>query len=125
MLTLTAPTNSQHGGKLRRSFLKASLLGIGGAAIPSVVGQPTPVFAQAATSRTAIIQIFLSGGPSQHDTFDPKPDAPAEYRGPFQSIPTRLPDVRVTEYFPRIAGLTDKLTILRSVYHGDGSHHHA
>jgi hypothetical protein len=67
----------------------------------------------------------LSGGPSQHDTFDPKPDAPSEFRGPFQSIPTRLPGVRVTELFPSVAELMDKLTILRSVHHGDGSHHHS
>src|SRR5436305_894010 len=112
MLTLTAPNDSTHGGTSRRSFLKTGVLGVGGIAIPGALGQRADAV-DATSPRTAIIQIFLSGGPSQHDTFDPKPDAPAEFRGPFQSIPTRLPGVRVTELFPRIAGLMDKLTILR------------
>jgi hypothetical protein len=56
-----------------------------------------------------VILIFLSGGPAQLDTFDPKPDAPEEVRGPFGSIPTAVPGVRVTELFPRIARLMDRV----------------
>ncbi len=124
MLSFTAPCRSPHIGLSRRSFLRAGVLGAGGIAL-ATRAEFCAHAVESVTPRTAVIQIFLSGGPSQHDTFDPKPDAPVEYRGPFQSIPTRLPGVRITELFPRVAGLMDKLTILRSVHHGDGSHHHS
>ena len=117
MLTLTAADRSS-----RRRFLTAGALAAGGVALPGLTGHAA---AEASAPRTAVIHVFLSGGPSQHDTFDPKPDAPAEVRGPFRSIPTALPGVRVTELFPRIAGMMDRLSVLRSVHHGDGSHHHS
>src|SRR3954464_1528685 len=53
--------------------------------------------------------LWLWGGPSQLDTWDPKPNAPLEYRGPFGTIPTRIPGVRFYELFPKIAGLTDRM----------------
>ena len=84
----------------------------GGAAAPA-----------SASPETAVILIFLSGGPAQLDTFDPKPDAPEEFRGPFASIPTALPGVRVTELFPQVARLMDRMTVLRSIHHTTGSHH--
>lgn len=67
-----------------------------------------------ARSRSAIL-IVLPGGPPHLDTWDPKPDAPAEIRGEFGSIPTRVPGVRVSEHFPLQAGLFDKLAVIRSV----------
>ena len=63
------------------------------------------------------ILLYLWGSPSQLDTFDPKPDAPLEVRGEFQSIPTALPGVRIGEILPRIAKLVDNVTILRSLTH--------
>src|SRR6478672_10368239 len=63
------------------------------------------------------ILLYLWGSPSQLDTFDPKPDAPAEVRGEFQSVPTILPGVRIGEIFPRIARLLGNVTILRSLTH--------
>src|ERR1051326_985273 len=63
------------------------------------------------------ILLYLWGSPSQLETFDPKPDAPAEVRGEFGSISTAVPGIRVGEILPRIATLTDRLTILRSVTH--------
>src|SRR5687767_8270031 len=65
----------------------------------------------------ACILLWLTGGPSQFDTFDPKPDAPAEVRGPFKAIPTNVDGIRFTEVFPRVAKHADKLAVLRSVYH--------
>src|ERR1043166_8110344 len=118
MITLTTPSDPTRRGMSRRTFLRTGIFGAGGVAFAGALEKPACGSAQSESARSAIIQIFLSGGPSQHDTFDPKPDAPAEYRGPFQSIATRLPGVRVTELFPRIAALMDKLTILRSVHHG-------
>ncbi len=104
----------------RRSFLKVASLGLGGLTLPDVLRAG----AAAPARKTAVIFLVLSGGPAQLDTFDPKPDAPEEFRGPFASIPTALPGVRVTELFPRVARLLDRMTILRSVHHTTGSHHH-
>jgi hypothetical protein len=63
------------------------------------------------------ILLFLVGGPSQIDTFDPKPSAPAEIRGPFQPIKTNVPGIQISEIFPRLAGMMDKVSLVRSVYH--------
>jgi hypothetical protein len=63
------------------------------------------------------IMLFLVGGPSQIDTWDPKPLAPAEVRGPFRPITTRVPGMQISEIFPRMARHTDKLSLIRSVYH--------
>src|SRR5206468_2054283 len=81
--------------------------------------------AQESRKNTGVIQLFLCGGPSQHDTFDPKPLAPAECRGPYDSIATAMPGVRVTEFFPRLAAIFDQFSVVRSVHHGDGSHNHS
>jgi hypothetical protein len=64
----------------------------------------------------------MAGGPSQLDTYDPKPDAPAEIRGPFKSIPTAVPGLRFCEHLPLQAKVADKLAILRSVTHYDYNH---
>ncbi|MDB5311975.1 MAG: hypothetical protein JWO38_6177 [Gemmataceae bacterium] len=66
-------------------------------------------------SAKAVILLWLWGGPSQLDTFDPKPHAPLEYRGPFATIPTKLPGVRFCELFPQLANLTDKLAVVRTL----------
>ena len=66
-------------------------------------------------SAKAVILVWLWGGPSQLDTFDPKPNAPLEIRGPFATIPTRTPGVRFCELFPKLAGLSDKMTVLRTL----------
>lgn len=66
-------------------------------------------------SAKSVILVWLWGGPSQLDTFDPKPNAPLEFRGPFSTIPTRIPGVRFCELFPKLAGISDKLTVLRTL----------
>jgi hypothetical protein len=70
----------------------------------------------------ACILLFMWGGPSQLDTLDPKPQAPAEVRGEFQSIATSVPGVRVSEHFPRLARLADRYAIIRSLTHDDPAH---
>jgi uncharacterized protein (DUF1501 family) len=68
------------------------------------------------------ILMWMQGGPSHHDTFDPKPDAPAEIRGEFNTIPTTLPGVRLAEHLPFLAKQTDKFSIIRGHDPKNGSH---
>lgn len=71
---------------------------------------------------TAVIQVWLGGGPSQFETFDPKPDAPIEIRGPYGTIPTLHSGVRFCETMPRTANVVDRATIIRSIAHGENGH---
>jgi hypothetical protein len=93
----------------RRWFLQTSLASLAGA---SVLGS---LQAQPSRAPKSVILFWLSGGPSQIDTWDPKPDAPAEIRGPYQTIATRVSGVRFCEHLPLQARLMDKLTVIRSV----------
>ncbi len=70
----------------------------------------------------SVIFIFLPGGMAHQESFDPKPYAPLEYRGPLNSIETSLTGVRIGELFPKVATITDKLTIIRSMTHGEAAH---
>ncbi|MBI1829917.1 MAG: DUF1501 domain-containing protein, partial [Planctomycetes bacterium] len=95
----------------RRWFLQMGLAGFAGLTLTDMVR------ANPSRSRDpkAVILFWLSGGPSQIDTWDPKPDAPAEIRGPYRTIQTSVPGLRVCEHLPLQARLMDKLTILRAV----------
>ena len=102
-------------GLTRRDFLHAGAIGTLGLALPGLM-------AQRAAGNTAdrdmnCIMLFLVGGPSQIDTWDPKPNAPAEIRGPFHPISTRIPGYQITEIFPKMAAHADKISLIRSVYH--------
>jgi hypothetical protein len=82
-------------------------------AVPAAPGSPLSGFGQA----KSCILLFLFGSPSQHDTFDPKPEAPEEIRGELKPIATRVPGMHFCELFPRIARLSDRLTVVRSLNH--------
>jgi hypothetical protein len=111
----------------RRAFLETTVsAGTLGLSLPAVLAAQA---CGAETSKpggsakdTSVIQIWLGGGPTHFETYDPKPDAPAEYRGPFQPIATRVPGVQICELLPRHAQIMDKVAILRSVYHNSGDH---
>lgn len=95
----------------RRWFLQAGMAGVAGlAALPGLAAEAKPP-----KDRKSVILIWLSGGPSHLDMWDPKPDAPSEIRGPFGSIATKLPGVRLCEHLPLQASIADKLSIVRSV----------
>jgi hypothetical protein len=97
----------------RREFLKAgTAVGLGLAAGPG-----SDLWAAGASDEHSLILLLLVGGPSQLETFDPKPDAPAEVRGPFGSIATRVPGVRISEHLPRLAARMDRVTLVRSLHH--------
>lgn len=102
-------------GISRRGFLWASGLGLtsGGVAFPALGS----LSGSGAMPERSVILLLLVGGPSQLETFDPKPGAPAEVRGPFGSIATRIPGVRVSEHLPRLAARLDRVALVRSVHH--------
>lgn len=70
----------------------------------------------------SVIQIFLPGGLAQQESFDPKPYAPSEYRGPFGTVKTKLPGVVFSEHMKHLAQMADKITVIRSMSHGEAAH---
>ena len=108
----------------RRAFLNTTVAAGGaGVALPQLLAaRASARQAGRPVHDTAVIQIWLGGGPSQFETYDPKPDAPVEYRGSFGAIATRLPGVQICEVLPRHAQMLDRVAILRSVYHNSGDH---
>src|SRR5262245_62474104 len=116
------------GTLTRRALLR--LGAVGGLTLPSffraIATEPDPGGARPPLSRDGsfgrakrCLILFLTGGPPQHDTFDPKPDAPAEIRGEFKPIGTNVPGVRLAELCSGIAKQGDKFGIVRSVTHED------
>ncbi len=105
----------------RRNLLKAGLAGFGGLTLPALLEARTRGLT-AHGSPKSVILLWMAGGPSQIDTLDPKPNRPPENRGPFGVIQTRLPGVLVCEHLPKLAGLLDKFTIIRSVDCRDSNH---
>jgi hypothetical protein len=110
----------------RRQVLEAGGIGLLGLGLPQLLagraaassGGEGPGFGKA----KRCIFLFMWGGPSQLDTFDMKPDAPREVRGLFKPVATRTPGIQICEHFTRLAGLTDKLAIVRSLNHTDPAH---
>jgi hypothetical protein len=105
----------------RREFLRAGSLALGGLGLPQLL-RARGASAAARPRAKACIFLFMWGGPAQQDTWDPKPDAPAEYRGEFRPIATAVPGVRVCEHLPRLARRADRLTILRALTHDSVDH---
>ncbi len=111
-------------GWSRRGFLKVGCLGATGLTLGSMLrakASATTLGTVPATDRSVIL-IWLDGGPPQHETYDPKPEAPAEFRGPLKAISTAVPGVQVSELLPEHARLLDKMSIIRSMYHDNGDH---
>src|SRR4051812_2618055 len=103
------PEYRQHLRLSRRGFLQAGMLGLAGLSLPQLLH----LEAQAAQGGRSVdrvksvIILWMRGGPSQHDMWDPKPDAPVEIRGEFKTIATRVPGIQLTELLPLTAGLMD------------------
>ena len=110
------------GRMKRRDFLKANILGGAGLALANpLIPSDASQIEKKAPVRSGIF-IKLAGGPSHLDTFDMKPNAPEEYRGPFRPIKTNVPGVEFCEHMPRLAKCADKFAILRGVTHTLGAH---
>src|SRR5438132_2951125 len=113
MLTVWGKREDFCDGVPRRGFLQVGAFGAGLTLaemlrLRATAGNPKP-------STRAAIMIYLPGGPSHMDMYDLKPDAPKEFRGEFKPIPTNVPGVRISEYFPMQARMWDKLAAVRSV----------
>lgn len=105
----------------RRQFLGAAgLAGVGLAARPTPAAAAGPV----RTIRSCVL-VFFYGGPSHIDTLDPKPNAPAEVRGQYRTIPTAVPGTRFGEHLPRLARISDRFALVRSLHHGMKNHNAA
>ncbi len=115
MVTLFGPKSRYCDGISRRSFLKIGGLAMGGLSLPQLLQAEARAGIGAGRSHKAVIMVYLSGGLSHQDTFDLKPQAPAEIRGEFQPIATNLPGVQVCELLPKMAGIMDKVAVLRSI----------
>src|SRR5690242_15816885 len=101
-------------GPTRRNFLAAGTLCVGGLTLADVLrARAAQPFRP--TRGKAVIMVYLNGGPSHIDLYDPKPDAPVEYRGEFQPISTNVSGVRVGELLPLQARIADKLAIVRNM----------
>lgn len=108
-------------GLSRRNFLKIGGLALGGLSLPDLLRAEAASGVQ--RSHKAIIMIFLPGGPPHQDMFDLKPDAPAEIRGEFQPIKTNVSGIEICELLPMLAGMMDKMAIIRSIVGATGDHY--
>ena len=103
-------------GVTRRDFLHAGALTFLGLSMPQYLSMKAAGAVKPGKD-VSCIQLMLVGGPSQLDTWDMKPDAPASIRGPFKPIKTNVSGIEISEIFPRMAKHADKFALLRSVYH--------
>ena len=129
MLRILGSRKQLCDGLTRRDLLHVggmSLLGLG---LPDLASShpppnPPPAAGEGREGGRAknVILLFLYGAVSQLDTLDPKPDAPDDIRGPFRTIATRLPGIRLCEHLPRLASQLDRVTLVRSMSHPNPIH---
>jgi hypothetical protein len=126
MLTVTGRGQAQTcTGATRRDFLQVGALGAIGLSLPQYLQAKESGGVSPGSNDRACIMIFNLGAPSQLDTFDMKPDAPAEIRGPFQAISTKSPEFQLSEILPRHAEIADRISLVRSCHHTSAAVHDA
>jgi uncharacterized protein (DUF1501 family) len=113
MLTLLGPRARFCDGLTRRSFLQVGSLALGGLTLPTLF--QAEARAGVRRSHKSVIMVYLSGGLAHQDTFDLKPNAPAEVRGEFKPIASNVPGLQVGEHLPKMARVMDKVTLVRSL----------
>jgi hypothetical protein len=104
----------------RREFLRVGTLALGGLTLPDLLRRRAE--AGAGSADTAVILFWMWGGPSQLETYDMKPAAPSEYRGPLRPIRTNVPGIEICEYLPLQAEIADKFSLIRSLHHEMSAH---
>ncbi len=125
-MKIKCPGNPLERHSSRREFLHIGLLGGLGLTLPQFLANQAQAAAKSYPIRegvaTGVIHIFLPGGLAHQESFDPKPFAPAEYRGPYGAIDTKIPGVQFGELMKDTAAIADKVTIIRSMSHGEAAH---
>ncbi len=120
MLRISGSQSSRFcDGVSRRGFLRLGALGLGGMALPQILKAEA---GQAVKSAKSVIMIYLPGGPPHQDMWDLKMDAPAEIRGEFTPIRTKIPGIQICELFPKMAAMMDRFSIIRSVVGAAAEH---
>ncbi len=104
----------------RREFLRVGTLALGGLSLPELLRRRA--LAGNANRNTSVILFWMWGGPSQLETYDMKPDAPSEYRGPLRPIKTNVPGIEICEYMPLQAKIADRFSLIRSLHHEMSAH---
>jgi hypothetical protein len=108
-------------GISRRALLEAAGAGLFGMSLPGLLAAEAQA-APAAPRAKAVIFVFLFGGPSQLETFDLKPEAPERIRGPFRPIAARTPGLRISEHLPRLAAISQRFCVVRTMTHPYNDH---
>lgn len=109
-------------GLQRREFLRVGSAGFAGLTLANLLRAEESLGGRARAKAQACIFIYLAGGPSQHETFDPKPNAPLRIRGPWGAIPTSVPATFFGEMLPQLARQADQLALLRALHHTNSLH---
>src|SRR5437016_3479284 len=112
-------------GMPRRDFLQLGLgavMGLGFTDLLRARAAAAEAVGKTSHAQVNCILIWMDGGPTHYETFDPKPDAPKEIRGEFKPIKTRTTGVSFSEHLPRLAAISDKLAVVRSIHHDQGNH---
>jgi hypothetical protein len=123
MLSIVGPDRaSPQSGVSRRRLLQAAGAGLLGLSLPRLLAAEASGVKAARPRARSVIFLFLFGGPSQLETFDLKPDAPTRIRGPFRPIAARTPGLRICEHLPRLAGVSDRFCVLRTMTHSYNDH---
>src|SRR5690349_9325981 len=126
MLTFTGKGQAHTcNGVTRRDFLQLGTLGAAGLSLPAYLQAKEQGRVNRPGDDRSCIMIFNLGAPSQLDTFDMKPEAPAEVRGPFQAISTKSGEFQLSEILPKHAEVADKFSIVRSCHHTSAAVHDA
>ncbi len=107
---------------LRRDFIQIGTLSGLGISLPSYLKLQANDSINSNAKAKSVIYIYLPGGFAAQETFDPKPLAPLEYRGPLKVINTKIPGVQFSEYLKNTADIADKISIIRSITHGESAH---
>ena len=122
--TLSTPPPRPCSGPLsRRGFMRVGLSGFAGLSLPGLLKlRADESNTKPNRAKTAVILVWMRGGCSHLDTYDPKPDSGSEYRGPFSTLASKVPGMTLTELIPKQASIADKFTLLRSMTHTGGGH---
>lgn len=111
-------------GPSRRSFLQAGTALMTGMTLPAILAREAAGAIDGSKAKIKnCITLFLVGSPGQVDTWDMKPDAPEDVRGPFKPIATKTPGIQICEHFPLMAQRMDKIALIRSLHHNTGASH--